>query len=69
VVRVEALVESILDILIRVSRHSPAAAHLVADCPRLWSCLRLLFIEVFPTDPPQVFPLVRVAYHDVARLT
>jgi hypothetical protein len=43
-----AVVEGIFDVLIRIARHSPAAAHLVAECPRLWPCVRLLFIEVFP---------------------
>ncbi len=48
-----AVVEDIFDVLIRVARHSPAAAHLVAECPRLWPCVRLLFIEVFPDKSSQ----------------
>lgn len=49
-----AVVEGIFDVLIRIARHSPAAAHLVAECPRLWPCVRLLFIEVFPDKLSQV---------------
>ncbi|KAL6041875.1 RNA polymerase II associated protein 1 [Balamuthia mandrillaris] len=48
VVRIPTVVPLILEILIRIARHSVAAARAVFQCPRLIEVLRKEFIEVSP---------------------